>query len=206
MLFIMSIDARSVFADGSMRFSVRMHSSHNGSSGTWVYCLLAALLFMSVMTEAATAESKRIMLLHSFGREFKPWGEYATTIREELNKQSPWPLDITEHSVVTARSSDEEPEAAFVEYLRQLFAKQPPDVIISLGAPAAAFVQRHRQQLLATTPMVLTAVEVRRVRYSDLTANDAVVAVRTDHLPVMQNILSVLPDTKHIAVVIGTSP
>jgi len=177
------------------------------SSGARAPCvLLAAVLFMFATMEAATAESKRVILLHSFGREFKPWGEYAATIREELNRQSPWPLDITEQSVVTARSSDEEPEAAFVEYLRTLFVKQPPDLIVSLGAPAAAFAQRHRQQLFANTPMVLTAVEVRRVRYSDLTANDTVVSVRTDHLPVMQNILRVLPDTKHIAVVIGTSP
>jgi signal transduction histidine kinase/ABC-type uncharacterized transport system substrate-binding protein len=191
-----------------MRSGLMTHTFQNRSSGSQILriILAAVLLILTTMEADAAAESKRVMLLHSFGREFKPWGEYATTIREELNKQSPWPLDITEHSVVTARSSDEEPEAAFVEYLRQLFAKQPPDVIVSLGAPAAAFVQRHRQQLLATTPMVLTAVEVRRVRYSDLTANDAVVAVRTDHLPVMQNILSVLPDTKHIAVVIGASP
>jgi signal transduction histidine kinase/ABC-type uncharacterized transport system substrate-binding protein len=170
-------------------------------------CLLSvAVLFMSAMTEAATAQSKRVMLLHSFGREFKPWGEYATTIREELNRQSPWPLDITEQSVVTARSSDEDPEPAFAEYLHALFAKRPLDLIVSLGAPAAAFVQRHRQQLFTTTPMVFTAVEVRRVRYSDLTDNDAVVAVRTDHLPVIENILQVLPDTKHVAVVIGVSP
>jgi signal transduction histidine kinase len=54
--------------------------------------------------------------------------------------------------------------------------------------------------------MVFTAVEVRRVNHSDLTANDAVVAVRTDHLPVIENILHVLPDTKHVAVVIGVSP
>ncbi len=168
--------------------------------------LLAAVLFMLAPIEAATAQPKRVMLLHSFGREFKPWSEYATTIREELNRQSLWPLDITEHSVVTARSSDEDPEAAFAEYLRALFAKRPLDLIVSLGAPAAAFVQRHRQQLFATTPMVFTAVEVRRVRYSDLTANDAVVAVRTDHLPVIQNILRVLPDTEHVAVVIGVSP
>ena len=53
--------------------------------------------------------------------------------------------------------------------------------------------------------MVFTAVEVRRVQYTALTTNDAVVAVRTDHLPVIQNILHVLPDTKHVAVVIGIS-
>ena len=59
---------------------------------------------------AAAAESKQIMLLHSFGKEFKPWSEYAQTIREELKRQSPWPIDITEQSLITARSSDEDPE------------------------------------------------------------------------------------------------
>ena len=158
------------------------------------------------MTEAATAESKRVMLLHSFGKEFKPWSEYAKTIRDELNRQSPWPLDITEQSLITARSSDEDPETPFVEYLRALFAKRPLDLIVSIGAPAAGFIQRHREQLFATTPMVFTAVDQRRVQYSDLTANDAVVAVRIDYLAAIENILQVLPDTKHVAVVVGASP
>ena len=78
-------------------------------------------------------------------------------------------LDITDHSLVSARSSDEDPEAPFVEYLRALFAKRPLDLIVSIGAPAAAFVQRHRQRLFANTPMVFTAVEQRRVQYSTLT-------------------------------------
>ena len=146
------------------------------------------------------------MLLHSFGKEFKPWSEYAKTIRDELNRQSPWPLDITEQSLITARSSDEDPETPFVEYLRALFAKRPLDLIVSIGAPAAGFVQRHRQQLFATTPMVFTAVDQRRVQYSDLTANDTVVAVRIDYLAAIENILQVLPDTKHVAVVVGASP
>ena len=177
------------------------------STGALALCfLLAAVLFMLAMTEAATAESKRVMLLHSFGKEFKPWSEYAKTIRDELNRQSPWPLDITEQSLVTARSSDEDPETPFVEYLRALFAKRPLDLIVSIGAPAAGFVQRHRQQLFATTPMVFTAVDQRRVQYSDLTANDAVVAVRIDYLAAIENILQVLPDTKHVAVVVGASP
>ncbi len=158
------------------------------------------------MIGAAAAESKRVMLLHSFGLEFKPWSEYAKTIRTELERQSPWPLDITEHSLVTARSSDEDPETAFVEYLRALYANRPPDLIVSIGAPAAGFIQRHRQQLFATTRMVFTAVDQRRVQYSDLTAYDAVVAVRIDYLGAIQNILRVLPDTKYVAVVVGASP
>ncbi len=155
---------------------------------------------------ALAAEPKRVMLLHSFGRDFKPWSDYARAIRAELVRQSPWPLDITDHSLVTARSSDENPEAAFVEYLRALFAKRPLDLIVSIGAPAAAFVQRHRQQLFPTTPMVFTAVDQRRVQFSVLTANDAVVAVNINYFRAFENILQVLPDTKTVAVVVGTSP
>jgi hypothetical protein len=71
-------------------------------------CSLAAIICCVVLSlvrhGALAAESKQVMLLHSFGRDFKPWSEYARTIRMELNQQSPWPLDITEHSLVTARS------------------------------------------------------------------------------------------------------
>ena len=152
------------------------------------------------------AESKRVMLLHSFGRDFKPWSEYAKTIRAELDRQSPWPLDITEHSLVSARFSDENPEAPFVEYLRALFAKRPLDLIVSIGAPAANFVQRHRQQLFLTTPMVFTAIEQRRIQFTNLTENDTDVAVRINYLSAFENILQVLPDTKNVMVVVGTSP
>ena len=155
---------------------------------------------------ALAAEHKRVMLLHSFGQDFKPWSEYAKDIRAELKRQSPWPLDIIENSLVTARFSDENPEAPFVEYLSALFANRPLDVIVSIGAPAADFVQRHRRRLFPTTPMVLTAVDQRRVQYSNLTANDVAVAVNINYLSAFENILQVLPDTKDVIVVVGTSP
>ena len=168
---------------------------------------LAVFLTASLFCPAGfAAESKRVMLLHSFGRDFKPWSEYAKAIRMELDRQSPWPLDITENSLVTARFSDEDPEGPFVDYLRALFAKRRLDLIVSIGAPAANFVQRHRQRLFAGTPMVLMAVDERRVQYSNLTANDTAVAVRINYLSVFENILQVLPDTKDVVVVVGTSP
>jgi signal transduction histidine kinase len=153
-----------------------------------------------------SGQRQEVVLLHSFGQEFKPWSEYARSIRSELQRQSPWQLDITDHSLVTARSSNEDPEVPFVAYLSALFAKQQPDLIVSIGAPAAAFVQRHRPQLFADTPTVFTAVEERRVQFTALSQNDAVVAVRIDYLAAFENILRVLPGTKNVTVVVGTSP
>ena len=173
-------------------------------------CATAALVvFLAVSfgcPAGFAAESRRVMLLHSFGRDFKPWSEYAKSIRSELVRQSPWPLDIVEHSLITARFSNESPEAPFVEYLRAQYTEHPLDLIVSIGAPAAAFVQRHRQRLFATTPMVFTAVDQRRVQYSSLSANDAVVALRINYLSAFENILQVLPDTKDVVVVVGSSP
>ncbi len=167
-----------------------------------IFCLLALL----ACEIALAAEPKRVMLLHSFGREFRPWNVYANTIRTELRLQSPWPLDVIEHSLIAARFSDEDPDIAFAQYLRALYTKHPLDLIICLGAPAAGFVQRHRQELFPFTPILFASVEQRRIQRSSLTENDAVVAIAQNFPAVIANILHVLPDTKTVAVVIGNSP
>jgi signal transduction histidine kinase/ABC-type uncharacterized transport system substrate-binding protein len=172
-------------------------------------CVLAAGYFEPVRaadTQSKDIQSKQVLVLHSFGREFKPWSEYAKAIRLEVERQSPWPLDIQEHALVTARSSDENPESAFVDYLHALYGERQPDLLVTIGAPAAAFVQRHRQRLFPNIPMVLTVIDRRRVKYATLGPNDVVVAVAIDYHAAVSNILRVLPDTKNIAMVIGTSP
>ena len=198
----------------------RIHDTlgaHKGLGRAWpsgihirrISAVAALVVFFAVWLGCPAgfaAESKRVLVLHSFGQTFKPWSDYGQAIRAELNRQSPWPLDIIDFSLVSARFSDENPEAPFVEYLRALFAKHPLDLIVSIGAPAAAFVQRNRQRLFATTPMVLMAVDQRRVQYSNLTANDTAVAVRINYLAAFENILQVLPDTKNVIVVVGASP
>jgi signal transduction histidine kinase len=166
-----------------------------------IFCLLAMLACQT----ALAAEPKRVMILHSFGRDFRPWIEYAKAIRTELDRQSPWPLEFIDQSLMTARGPDEDPEVPFVEYLRAIFSKRPIDLIVSIGAPAAAFVQRRRQQLFPTTPMIFTAVEERRVQQSRLTEFDTVVAISHTLPAIIENILQVLPDTKTIAVVNGNS-
>ena len=196
-------DELSVHRSLAQRIIMRGHIRRIRATSSALAVFLTASLFCPA---GFAAESKRVMLLHSFGRDFKPWSEYAKAIRMELDRQSPWPLDITENSLVTARFSDEDPEGPFVDYLRALFAKRRLDLIVSIGAPAANFVQRHRQRLFAGTPMVLMAVDERRVQYSNLTANDTAVAVRINYLSVFENILQVLPDTKDVVVVVGTSP
>jgi signal transduction histidine kinase len=167
--------------------------------------LLSAVVLLFAMTGAAFSEPKRVMLLHSFGRDFAPWNEYARTIREELGKQSKEPVDIFEASLATARFAEDE-EGPFVDYLRALFIKRQLDLVIAIGAPAANFLQRHRQKLFPSVPAVYTGLEQRRVPVKALTENDAVVAVSIDLTGAVGSMLRLLPETTSVAVVLGNSP
>ncbi|WP_262047208.1 sensor histidine kinase [Bradyrhizobium sp. Bra78] len=177
-----------------------------GVAARVVVCLLVWAMLPAAASSEPRGQPKRVLMLHSFGRDFRPWSEYARTIRADLQQQSPWPIDLQEHTLLTARFNDPGPEAPFVAYLRSLYRDNPPDIVMSIGAPAARFVQKHRDQLFRDTPMVLTAVEQRLVNRIELTDNDVVVAVHNDFPAFFGSILQVMPETETIAVVIGSSP
>lgn len=165
-----------------------------------------AFAFLLLPGNLHATEHKGVLVLHSVGREFRPWNEYAKQIRAELDKQSPWPLDVREHSLETARSGDFNPKLAFIQYLGALYAERAPDLIVAIGAPAAVFVQRHRQRLFPEAPALFTAIDERRLQYSDLAQNDVLVAVKHDFRFLFESFLRISPDTKIVAVVNGNSP
>jgi hypothetical protein len=112
----------------------------SGTKAGIIFCLLA----LCACQVALAAEPKRVLMLHSFGQDFKPWKDYASTIRSELERQSPWRLDIQDQSLVSARSSNEDPEVPFIEYLRALYRKNPPDIIVGVGAPRGRWPAARR--------------------------------------------------------------
>ena len=171
----------------------------------WLVTICAWSCFVFSESLHAT-EHKTMLIIHSVGREFRPWNEYAKQIREELDKQSPWPLDVREHALETARSGNLNPEVTFVEYLEVLYANRAPDLIVAIGAPAAAFIQRHRDQLFPTAPVLFTAIDQRRLDSKGLTQEDAAVATTLDFRVLFESFLQISPDTKIVAVVNGHSP
>ena len=69
------------------------------------------------------------------------------TFEPSLMGKSRWPIDVQEHALVAARSADPRAEESFLEYIKALYAGGPPDLIVSVGAPSAAFFQRRRKDL-----------------------------------------------------------
>jgi signal transduction histidine kinase len=127
-------------------------------------------------------------------------------MRVQLGRQLPGRFELYEEWLVSARFSDRQEDAPFASYLDTLFADHPIDLVITLGAPAANFVQRYQQSLFRNTPELLTDVEERRASGSSLTPNETAVAIAVSFPALLQNILRVRPQTSILAIVIGNSP
>ena len=197
-------------ASGERRLSLNARAEIRALSGLILIgfggCVVAVILLV-VISNAATAATKRVLLLHSFGRDFAPFSEFSTALRQDLIKlASPDAVEFYEASIEAARFRDSRNEAPFIEYLHALFAERSLDLIVTIGGPAAQFGQRHRAQLFPFTPMLIAATAQQIVDPTALAANDAAVTVKFDWDGLIENIINVFPKTNNIAVVAGDSP
>jgi len=127
------------------------------------------LLTLTAAVVAHAQPPKRVLMLHSWGPEFGDL--YARDMRVQLSRQLPGRFELYEEWLVSARFADRQEDAEFASYLNSLFADHPIDLVITLGAPAANFVQRYQQSVFPTTPELLTDVEERRASGPSLTPN-----------------------------------
>lgn len=165
-----------------------------------------SVAFLMFATAEAATEPRRVLIVHAFGHAYSPWSDMAASFREELIKNSSEPIDIYEVSLDTARVQDPHDERPFVEYIRAVLSGRKLDLIVPVGAPAAFFIQRHREMIFPTTPMLIVGADVRRISPTSRTPIDAAVLLDLDLPAYLNNILQLRPETKHIAVVVGNSP
>jgi signal transduction histidine kinase len=167
-------------------------------------CVAAAVLLGAM--DFAAAQPKRILLMHSFGPTFGPWNVISARMREEIRKQSPYPIDFYETSLQGDRFGERQNEQPYREYLNGLFEGRDLDLILAMGAPAARFMLRNRARLFPSKPMLIAGADERTFRDSPLTPSDTAVSVTFDQSVQLANIFDVLPETTDIAIAIGDSP
>src|SRR5215469_11545549 len=164
--------------------------------------LFCTLLLVAGVAVAAPQQPARVLILHSFGPDFGD--PVARDLRTELGERLPGRLELYDEWLMSARFPSARADAAFAAYLQSLFAERPPDLIVTLGGPAANFILNY-PQLLPNTPKVLGALEARHLDGRALPANVATVPISISFPGLADNILRLLPRTRTLAVVIGNS-
>lgn len=167
------------------------------------FAFLVLALLCALGAEAAAP--KRVLVLHSFGRDFAPYDVIASVFRTELAQRSADPITFIEANLDYRRAMGPKEERAFIDYLAARFDDGPPHTVVTLGPSAAAFYLRNRAALFPDTPMVAGALDERFAQKLALRPGDAVAAGKVDLPRLIENILQLLPETQRIEIAVGTS-
>jgi signal transduction histidine kinase len=176
------------------------------SSALWRSTLCLLLLANLATAGEVSSESRRVLVLHSFGQDFAPYADFSMAFRSTLSRQLGDGIEYLDVSLLAVQSDGNTEDEPFLTYLMALASQNRPDIAIALGSPAVRFAQRYREHVFGDTPLIFSAFDERLLRDELLTENDAVVALRNDVPGLVENILQVLPDTEHVVVVLGASP
>jgi signal transduction histidine kinase len=168
--------------------------------------LVVVLLWFSAV--AAAAEPKRVLVIHSFGRDFAPYNGVASELRRELPRLLGGPVVFHEVSLDAERGGPPEDERPLVEYLKERSQNrgEPPDLVVAIANPSAVFSLRHRNELFPGRRLLVTGIDRRRLDKLSLRPLDGAVSVDLDFTGMARSVLRLQPEVTTLAMVLGTTP
>jgi PAS domain S-box-containing protein len=171
---------------------------------SWRSCLITAVAILALPALApAATEPRQILVLHSF--DYGPFDEVARAFRSDLGALSKDPITFVEIALQPSRLSEIGEDAMLLQHLFAALGQRQFDVVVTIGGPAAAFVQRHRSRLFPKTALLIAAADRRFLTPDTRTANDAATPISYQPALVIDTILRLKPETKTVFIVIGHS-
>jgi len=165
---------------------------------------LTFLLFLVAASSEAQPVTRQVLLLQSVNRGNMPIDQFTGNFRVELDQRAERPVNIVQF-VVGPAGFVAASEQALVSYIRSNFVDHPdPDLIVTVGGPAAVFARAHRQQLFPGTPILFASVDRKYLGDAPLGENETAVAIDTDYPRAIDGILQLLPQTRQVFMVTGT--
>ena len=101
---------------------------------------------------------RRVLMLHAFNFTFPATSAIADAARRRFIERSPNKIAIDADFLDLARVSEPGHAARMATFLRDKYARTPPDVVMTLGSAALPFVVEHRDAFASTVPIVFTSV------------------------------------------------
>jgi PAS domain S-box-containing protein len=147
-----------------------------------------------------------VLLVHSFGRDFAPFTQVVEGFRAELSRISPQPVEFYETSLEMARFHGADREEPLVAYLESVFGGRGPDLVVPFGAPAVHFCHRNRARLFPEVPVLAAGADKRRITGMENDPRLISVHFELDLPGIAVGMRRLVPDLRHVYVVMGAAP
>ena len=165
---------------------------------------LIGLFLIGSAANAAAQPVRQILMLQSVDRGNRVIDEFTGDFRVELDQRAEKPVNVVQ-VVVGPTGFVRASEQAVVDYIRSTFIDRPtPDLIMTVGGPAAVFARKYRQQLFPDTPLLLAAIDRQYLGDAPLGDKEIAVGVDNQFSRTIDTILQLLPQTKQVFMVMGS--
>ena len=166
--------------------------------------LLGGLLLIAAASTQAQSGVKQVLVLQSLDRGNLTLDSFTGNFRIDLDRRAGRPVNVVQ-VVVGPTGFVGAADQAVADYIRSIYAdRPPPDLVMTVGGPAAVFARKHSRQLFPAKPLLLASVDQRYLRAAPLGGNESAVTVVNDFPRLVDDILHVLPKTRQIFMVIGS--
>jgi signal transduction histidine kinase len=198
--------ATGVAAKRELSGGLRLRDGRKMRRAPWLISIAtAALIPIFFLSNASGAEPKRVLLIHSFGNAAPQSTTISIAFETELAEKLGERVDLDQLSLDMARYADRDMQEAIVEYLQKRQAKWKPDLVVTMGAPAAVFVASYRDRIFSETPVLYTSADRRLLPPGALEKNAVYIGQVFDIPGWIEDMLQIAPATKNIEVVVGTT-
>jgi PAS domain S-box-containing protein len=168
------------------------------------FLLLSSGSIYGVQTEQG--ETKRILVLFSY-HEGLPWENLVDeSLRNTLASQSTFLIEINVEHTNLNRYRDDAFRHKLVDLYRYKYSHPKMDLIIATGDEAVDWLLNYGEKLFPEIPIVLVTGEHKTLQSDILKPNMTSLVWGTDIRANVKLIHEILPQTRHIFIVAGTSP
>ena len=152
------------------------------------------------------SETKRILVLYSY-HEGLPWDELIDeSFRNTLAFQSDFSIEINVEHTDRLRYADDEYRHKLIDLYRHKYSHPKMDLIIGVDDEAVDMLLDFGEKVFPEIPTVLITAEPKTLQKDLLKPNMTSLLWGVDIRANVELIGEILPQTRHIFVVAGTSP
>ena len=146
---------------------------------------------------------RRVLMLHGFNYTFPATTRIGEAARKSLLERS-GKIEVDAEFLDLARPAEPDYELRIADFLRQKYARRPPDVIMTLGSAALPFLLKYRDVIAPSTPVVFTSVSAQG--YAETQAPPGVTGIIStfDLRKTLELAENLQPDARQLFVIAGS--
>jgi signal transduction histidine kinase len=150
-------------------------------------------------------ETKRVLLLYSY-HEGLPWEKRIDeSFRNTLASQAAFSIEINVEHTDRVRFADSEYRRKLIDLYRYKYSHPGMDLVIGVDDEAVEMLLDYGEKLFPGIPMVLITAERKTLKKDLLKPNMISLLWEADIRADVELIGEILPQTRHIFIVVGTS-